>query len=63
MPATPEQDTLWNPEDMAWADRQDETTVVLNRGIARMTSENRQKLLDMARIMFKEDFDDEGTKR
>lgn len=35
-----------------------EELVILNRAAKKMTPENRQKLLDMARIMFKEDFDD-----
>ena len=33
-----------------------EELVILNRGARKMSPENRKKLLDMARIMFKEDF-------
>ena len=33
-----------------------EELVILNRGARKMSPENRKKLLDMARILFKEDF-------
>lgn len=33
-----------------------EEILILNRAAKRMTPENRKKLLDMARLMFKEDF-------
>ena len=32
--------------------------IVLNRAAKKMTPENRKKLLEMAKVMFKEDFDD-----
>ncbi len=35
-----------------------EELVILNRCARKMSSENLKKLLDMARIMFKEDFDE-----
>lgn len=44
--------------------KQDETEnlpeelVILNRNAKKMSPENRRKLLEMARVMFKEDFDD-----
>lgn len=36
---------------------EDENLIILNRGAKKMTPEKRQKLLEMAKIMFKEDFD------
>lgn len=53
----------WDPDDMAWADKADEATRLMARGMARMSPENRQKLLDVARALFAEDFDAEGNKR
>ena len=35
-----------------------EDLIILNRAAKKMTPENRKKLLDIARVMFKEDFDD-----
>lgn len=35
-----------------------EELVILNRNAKKMTPEQRKRLLDMARIMFKEEFDD-----
>ncbi len=56
-------DAEWNPDTMSWAEKEDETTRILARGMSRMTPENRQKLLDMARVMFGQDFDEEGNKK
>lgn len=53
----------WNPDLMNYANREDETTRLLARGISKMLPENRQKLLDMARVMFREDFDEQGNKK
>lgn len=53
----------WDPEEMDAADREDETIRVLARGVQRMAPENRQKLLDVARALFKDDFDDQGNKK
>lgn len=53
----------WDPSSMSWADHADDTTRILARGMAKMTPENRQKLLDVARMFFAEDFDDEGNKK
>ena len=53
----------WDPSSMSWADHADDTTRILARGMAKMSPENRQKLLDVARMFFAEDFDDEGNKR
>lgn len=53
----------WDPEEMGAADREDETIRVLARGVSKMSPENRQKLLDVARVMFSEDFDAQGNKR
>lgn len=36
----------------------DENLVILNRNAKRLSPEKRQKLLEMARVMFKEEFDD-----
>lgn len=36
----------------------DENLVILNRNAKKLTPENRKKLLDMAKLMFKEEFDD-----
>jgi len=54
---------IWNPEDMAWADDDDETMRILARGTSKLSRENRKKLLEVARVMFAEDFDDEGNKK
>lgn len=53
----------WDPDDMAWADKADEATRLMARGMARMSPENRQKLLEVARVMFATDFDEEGNKK
>lgn len=36
----------------------DENLVILNRNAKKLSPENRKKLLDMAKVMFKEDFND-----
>lgn len=51
----------WNPEDMAWAEQEDENTVLLNRWAHKTTGANRQQLLDIIRVMFRQDFDEEGN--
>ena len=53
----------WDPEEMGAADQEDANIRILARGVTRMTPENRQKLLDVARVMFSEDFDDQGNKK
>lgn len=53
----------WNPDSMNYAEKENESINLMARGMKRMTEENRQKLLDMARIMFKEDFDGQGNKK
>jgi len=35
-----------------------EEMIILNRAAKKMTAEQRKKLLDMAKVMFKEEFDD-----
>lgn len=40
------------------SERLPEELVILNRNAKKMSPENRKKLLEMARIMFKEDFDE-----
>lgn len=39
-------------------EEQDENLVILNRNAKKLTPEKRKQLLDMARLMFKEEFDD-----
>lgn len=39
----------------------DENLVILNKNVKKISPENRQKLLDMARLMFKEEFDDDDN--
>lgn len=53
----------WNPDDMDYADKEDETIKIMTRGMKRMPAERRQRLLEMARLAFFEDFDEEGHKR
>ena len=53
----------WNPEQMDWAEQDDENIRILARGITKMSKENRQRLLNFARDFFKEDFDEQGKKR
>lgn len=55
--------TEWDPDSMAWAEHADDTTRILARGMSKLSPENRQKLLDMARLMFADDFDEEGNKQ
>lgn len=53
----------WNPEEMNYAEQEDETIRIMARGMKKMSPENRQKLLDVARTFFTEDFDEQGNKR
>jgi len=53
----------WNPEDMGWADREDNDIQIMARGMQKLTPENRALLLQVARKMFAKDFDEEGNKR
>lgn len=39
-------------------DEKDENLIILNRAAKKMTPEQRKKLLDMAKVMFEEEFDD-----
>lgn len=41
-----------------FAEELPEEIIILNRAAKKMTPEKRQKLLEVARVMFKEDFDD-----
>ena len=49
-------------KDWFW-ESQDETIRLFARGVSNMTQENREKLLAFCRIMFHEDFDEEGHKK
>lgn len=51
----------WDVDSMTWAEKEDETVRMLARGISKMSQENREKLLGIARITFASDFDDEGN--
>lgn len=53
----------WDPDSMAWADHEDESTRIMARGMAKMSPENRRKLVEMAKLMFAEDFDEKGNKK
>lgn len=39
---------------------EDENLIILNRNAKKLSPENRKKLLDMAKLMFKEEFEDDG---
>ena len=41
----------------------DDSTYEIARGVSLMSKENREKLLSVARIMFMQDFDEEGNKK
>ena len=53
----------WNPDDMNYSERENETIRILARGVSRMSQENRERLLKFARDFFTEDFDDEGNRK
>ena len=53
----------WNPDDMNYSERDYEAIRILARGVTKMSSENREKLLTIARTFFSEDFDSEGNKK
>ena len=52
----------WDVE-AAFSDPDDDSIRIMARGMGRMSPENRQKLLDVARTLFKEDFDEKGNKK
>ena len=45
-------------EDATRPEPEDENLIILNRNAKKLSPENRKKLLDMARLMFKEEFKD-----
>lgn len=47
-------------EDAMRSEPEDENLIILNRNAKKLSPENRKKLLDMARLMFKEEFEDDG---
>ena len=53
----------WDPEEMGAGDQDAQNVRILARGVSKLSPENRQKLLDVARALFAEDFDAEGNKR
>lgn len=52
----------WDPDRMGW-DETDDSIRIMARGYNRLSEENRLKLLNVARAMFQDDFDEEGNKR
>ena len=48
---------------MDYADREDETIHIMARGMKKLSPDNRQKLLEVARALFSQDFDEQGNKR
>ena len=53
----------WNPESMNYAEQEDETIQIMARGMKKISPENRQTLLNVARTLFGKDFDEQGNKR
>lgn len=53
----------WDPEEMGAGDQDAQNVRILARGVSKLSPENRQKLLDVARALFAEDFDAQGNKR
>lgn len=49
---------IYNDAGEMQAEEQDENLVILNRNAKKLSPEKRKQLLDMARLMFKEEFDD-----
>ena len=47
-------------EDAIRPEPEDENLIILNRNAKKLSPENKKKLLDMARLMFKEEFEDDG---
>ena len=52
----------WNVNS-AFAEDPDDSIKIMARGMGRLSHENRQMLLNVARTLFKEDFDEEGNKK
>ena len=52
----------WDAE-AAFSDPDDDSIRIMARGMGRMSPENRQKLLVVARTLFAEDFDEKGNKK
>ncbi len=52
------QQAIYDDAAKTQAEEQDENLVILNRNAKKLTPEKRKQLLDMARLMFKEEFDD-----
>ncbi len=49
---------IYNDAGEMQVEEQDENLVILNRNAKKLSPEKRKQLLDMARLMFKEEFDD-----
>ena len=56
-------DADWDPASMGAADHDDESIRIMTRGMRAMSPEDRARLVDMARLMFGQDFDEKGNKR
>ena len=52
----------WDPDDLAYAEK-DDNIRIMGRGYKRLSPENRALLLQIAKKMFAEDFDEEGNKK
>lgn len=48
----------WRDDDTIDLDTSDENLIILNRNAKKLSPEKRKQLLDMARLMFKEEFND-----
>ena len=48
----------WENDNGISSDIPDENLIILNRNAKKLTPEKRKQLLDMAKLMFKEEFDD-----
>lgn len=53
----------WNPDEMDYAEKDDETVSILARGIYKMSRDNRRKFLQFAQTFFEEDFNGKGEKK
>lgn len=55
--------TPLNPEEMNRAEQEDETIQIMARGMKKISPDDRQMLLKVARTLFGKDFDEQGNKR
>ena len=55
-------DNISNTNEKEDPDEADQDLVILNRNAKKLSPENRKKLLDMAKVMFKEEFNENWAK-